>query len=93
MCVKRVEFVGKKRRKGTASLEAKARKKIGPKPDRKRLVPEGVRDFLGWKPRNEYPPSRRLTWMRTAGLFVAHLGTERVPEGDLGHPLPWRCGL
>jgi hypothetical protein len=31
--------------KGTASLEAKARKKIGPKPDRKRLVPEGVRDF------------------------------------------------
>jgi hypothetical protein len=35
----------RKREKGTASLEAKARKKIGPKADRKRLVPEGVRDF------------------------------------------------
>lgn len=61
MCVKRVEFVGKKRRKRDGEPRGEGEKKIGPKPDRKRLVPEGVRDFLGWKPRSVYPPSRRLT--------------------------------
>lgn len=66
--------MGKKRIKRDGEPRGEGEKKIGPKPDRKRLVPEGVRDFLGWKPRSVYPLSRRLTWMRTAGPFVAHLG-------------------
>lgn len=96
-CVSRgLSLWERREEKGTASLEAKARKKIGPKPDRKRLVPEGVRDFLGWKPQSVYPPSRRLTWRRPAGAFIAHSGAEKVPDGYFANPLlrrPWRCGL
>ena len=78
--------MGKKRRKGTASLEAKARKKLVSRRTRKRLVPEGGQRFLGRKPPKGYPPSTSSRERVHFGVLLARRSSQQVLARYLGHP-------